>query len=260
MTQETGSAEKPSQEIIVAIFGRWANTAEIAARLADSSCRNFCQGRTLINKQFGRVIYDLEIRERDPALSSSVISCGAGRLSPREIDAVHEHTHYVVLTGPVSAVVSHVQSQVEAALDMLNTVAALIQDLSGDVVHVATAGISHTLESWVDMNNQCNESATVNAFVQRIGGGGVFFSCGMHAFGYADARLTEDLPPAEGAKVLFEFLLHSLTTGLNNQGSPFVFQSQSVEGGFRATIGQCTEWRKDSALYNRFGVWNLVRV
>jgi len=259
---DTGLVPSASQEITVAIFGSWRDRQEIESKLADPDSQNFFDGRTLINKARGKVVHEIDVRDRDPGLVASVVSCGAGRLGEKDIEAINEHSHYIVLTGPVSDCVNHSKSQTEAALDMFNTAAALVQDLQGSAVHVATAGITHTLESWVAMNNECTDSAKVNAFVQRIGGSGIFFSCGMHAFGCADACLVDNLPSAEGSKVLFEFLLHTLSNKLEPQQAPFIFEPQSlpVSGGFRVTSGKCTEWDEKSSLYNRFGVWNLTRV
>jgi len=260
VTNDTGLAPSAGQEITVAIFGSFNDRQDIVTKLGDLESQNFFDGRTLINKERGKVVYDVDIRERDSALVDSVVSCGAGRLAERDIVAINSHTHYIVLTGPLPGVVSHATSQREAALDMLNTTATLVQDLNASAVHVATAGITHTLESWVSMNNECTNSATVNAFVQRIGGRGIFFSCGMHAFGHADACLIGNLPSSEGSKVLFEFLLHSLGHQLAPQGASFIFEPQAISGGFRATSGKCTEWDENSSLYNRFGVWNLTPV
>jgi len=259
VTINAGTATVACQEIIVAIFGRWASTEEIMQKLANPSSANSCNGVTLINKESGTIVYDLDVRDRDPDLINSVVSCGAGRLNTPNIEAVKDHTHYVVLTGPVESIAHGVKTQMEAAINMLDTVAVLVQELNGAVVHVATAGITHTPEAWVAMNAEKDNSALVNAFVQRIGGSGQFFSCGMHAFGYGDACLNESLPAADGAKVLYEFLLHSLTTHLNPQGTPFIFRPNSASGGFRAVSGPCQEWEPESAFYNRFGVWTLTR-
>jgi hypothetical protein len=253
-----GTAVMASQEIIVAIFGRWATSREILAKLTDPASQNSCDGSTLINKKTGTVVYEVDIRDRDPELVSSVVSCGAGRLNARSIEAIKDHTHYVVLTGPVGSVANPVNSQMEAALDMLNTVAVLVEELHGAVVHVATAGITHTPEAWVGMNNEQDTTATINAFVQRIGGSGAFFSCGMHAFGYGDACLKASLPATTGAKVLFEFLLYTLAKNLGSDASPFVFNPRAVAGDYRATFGPCIEWEEDSAFFNKFGLWTLT--
>jgi hypothetical protein len=249
-----------SQEIIVAIFGRWANSREIMTKLVDPASQNSCDGSTLVNKKSGKVVYEIDVRDRDPELVSSVVSCGAGRLNARNIEAVKDHTHYVVLTGPIGSVVSSAQSQMDAALDMLNTAAILVQELNGSVVHVATAGITHTPEAWVGMNDERDLTATINAFVQRIGGSGAFFSCGMHAFGFGDANLKAALPATTGAKVLFEFLVYTVERKLPASASPFVFKAQNAGCDYNATCGPCVEWEEDSAFFNKFGVWSLNEV
>jgi hypothetical protein len=256
---DAGTLVIATQEITVAIFGRWANRTEIMARLVDESSQNSSDGVTLINKKSGKVIYELDVHKRDFDLVNSVVSCGAGRLNASNIEAVRDHTHYIVLTGPVGTVANQIKSQLEAAVDMLNAVSILVQELNGSVVHVATAGITHPSEAWVAMSLQQDNTAIVNAFVQRIGGSGEFFSCGMHALGFADACLKEAIPAADGAKVLFEFLLHSLRTRLDPQGSSFIFRARSVSGSFRAISGKCTEWDEESTFYNRFGTWTLTR-
>ena len=229
-------------------------------KLVDPASQNSCDGSTLVNKKSGKVVYEIDVRDRDPELVSSVVSCGAGRLNARNIEAVKDHTHYVVLTGPVGSLVSPIESQMEAALDMLNTAAILVQELNGAVVHVATAGITHTPEAWVGMNNERDMTATINAFVQRIGGGGAFFSCGMHAFGFGDACLKASLPATTGAKVLFEFLLYTVEQKLGAAASPFVFSAENAGCNYSVIYGPCVEWEEDSAFFNKFGVWTLNEV
>ncbi len=256
---ESESESEISQELLVIIPLHAENKAAIIAKLIESDLLNSTDGTTLINKDSGAVIYDIEIKERDGDLVETLLSCGVGRLSAADMGVIRDHTHLLYLSGPNAEAASQVEDQIELAADMLKTVSILLDELECTCVYVATAGLTHPKAAWAELSEEQGLSAFIEAYVQRIGGEGQIFSCGMHGLGLPDVSIELDLSDDEGATLLAEFLEYSLLNELPPGDQAFKYHSPSRKETYDATCYQ-SGYEEDSWFYNQNGMWALTAV
>lgn len=248
-----------SQELLLIIPVNFEKHEEIIARFLDEKSLNQSDGFTLTNKENGSVIYDIDIKDRDEKLVDTLLSCGIGRLSDNDKAAIKTHTHLIYLSGPNAELAKYgmAEDQIELASDMLKTSAAVVEELGGACVYVATAGLTHTVKAWLDLSEEQGLAAFIEAYVQRIGGEGQIFSCGMHGLGLPDVSVELDLSDEEGATVLAEFLEHSLLNDLPPRDKTFQYKSAYRNETYEATCYQ-SGYEEDSWFYNQNGMWALT--
>ena len=248
-----------TQELLVIIPLKYQSTEEILDLLTKVDSLNSSNGITLINKESQAVIYDIDIKERDSDLSETLLSCGVGRLSSNHTEAIKNHTHLLYISGPNAEVESEAEDQIELASDMLKTVSVLLSELNGECVYIATAGLTHTAEAWTDLSEEQGLAAYIEAYVQRIGGEGQIFSCGMHGLGLPDVSLELDLSDEDGATLLAEFLEYCLVNELPPSDKPFEYKSTIRNQTYEATCYQ-SGYEEDSWFFNQNGMWALTEL
>ncbi|CAN5135904.1 hypothetical protein BH11CYA1_BH11CYA1_47840 [soil metagenome] len=248
-----------TQELLMIIPLHYKSTDEILDLLTKVDSLNSSNGITLINKESQAVIYDIDIKERDSDLSETLLSCGVGRLSKKHIEAINKHTHLLYISGPNAEVESEVEDQIELASDMLKTVSGLLSELNGECVYIATAGLTHTAEAWADLSEEQGLAAYIEAYVQRIGGEGQIFSCGMHGLGLPDVSLELELSDEDGATLLAEFLEYCLVNELPPSDKPFEYKSNIRNQTYEATCYQ-SGYEEDSWFFNQNGMWALTEL
>jgi tetratricopeptide (TPR) repeat protein len=248
-----------TQELLVIIPLHYQSTEEILDLLTKVDSQNSSNGITLINKESQAVIYDIDIKERDSDLSETLLSCGVGRLSSNHTEAIKNHTHLLYISGPNAEVESEAEDQIELASDMLKTVSVLLNELNGECVYIATAGLTHTAEAWAELSEEQGLAAYIEAYVQRIGGEGQIFSCGMHGLGLPDVSLELDLSDEDGATLLAEFLEYCLVNELPPSDKPFEYKSTIRNQTYEATCYQ-SGYEEDSWFFNQNGMWALTEL
>ena len=248
-----------TQELLVIIPLNYQSTEEILDLLTKVDSQNSSNGITLINKESQAVIYDIDIKERDSDLSETLLSCGVGRLSSNHSEAIKNHTHLLYISGPNAEVESAAEDQIELASDMLKTVSILLTELNGECVYIATAGLTHTAEAWAELSEEQGLAAYIEAYVQRIGGEGQIFSCGMHGLGLPDVSLELDLSDEDGATLLAEFLEYCLVNELPPSDKPFEYKSTFRNQTYEATCYQ-SGYEEDSWFFNQNGMWALTEL
>ncbi|MDP3510365.1 MAG: hypothetical protein Q8T09_20515 [Candidatus Melainabacteria bacterium] len=248
-----------TQELLVIIPLKYQSTEEILDLLTKVDSLNSSNGITLINKESQAVIYDIDIKERDSDLSETLLSCGVGRLSSTHTEAIKNHTHLLYISGPNAEVESEAEDQIELASDMLKTVSVLLNELNGECVYIATAGLTHTAEAWAELSEEQGLAAYIEAYVQRIGGEGQIFSCGMHGLGLPDVSLELDLNDEDGATLLAEFLEYCLVNELPPSDKPFEYKSTIRNQTYEATCYQ-SGYEEDSWFFNQNGMWALTEL
>ncbi|MFA6208025.1 MAG: hypothetical protein WCT03_26430 [Candidatus Obscuribacterales bacterium] len=248
-----------TQELLVIIPLNYKSTDEILDLLTKVDSLNSSNGITLINKESQAVIYDVDIKERDSDLSETLLSCGVGRLSKDHTKAIKGHTHLLYISGPNAEVESAAEDQIELASDMLKTVSILLDELNGQCVYIATAGLTHTAEAWAELSEEQGLAAYIEAYVQRIGGEGQIFSCGMHGLGLPDVSLELDLSDEDGATLLAEFLEYCLVNELPPSDKPFEYKSNIRNQTYEATCYQ-SGYEEDSWFFNQNGMWALTEL
>ena len=255
----TGSVTNQAinQELRLIIPVKAKATKDIYMRLTDQSSLNSTDGITLINKRTQGVIYSLALTNRDTSLIDMMLAGGQGKLPFNHIDSIKDHTHLVHLVGPNPSYNSRVRTQLDLASDMLNTASILVEELESAAVYVTTAGMTHTRESFCNLNAAHDRDALLSAYVQRLGGKGAFHTCGMHALGYADVRLEGDFPVQDAAKLVFEFLQFSLFKNLRSEVSRFPFKSSELLKDFDAQLSDGLYFAPQDPFYNQNGVWTL---
>lgn len=248
-----------TQELLVIIPLNYQSTEEILDLLTKVDSQNSSNGITLINKESQAVIYDIDIKDRDSDLSETLLSCGVGRLSSNHSEAIKNHTHLLYISGPNAEVESAAEDQIELASDMLKTVSILLTELNGECVYIATAGLTHTAEAWAELSEEQGLAAYIEAYVQRIGGEGQIFSCGMHGLGLPDVSLELDLSDEDGATLLAEFLEYCLVNELPPSDKPFEYKSTIRNQTYEATCYQ-SGYEEDSWFFNQNGMWALTEL
>ena len=248
-----------TQELLVIIPLNYQSTEEILDLLTKVDSQNSSNGITLTNKESQAVIYDIDIKERDSDLSETLLSCGVGRLSSNHSEAIKNHTHLLYISGPNAEVASAAEDQIELASDMLKTVSILLTELKGECVYIATAGLTHTAEAWAELSEEQGLAAYIEAYVQRIGGEGQIFSCGMHGLGLPDVSLELDLSDEDGATLLAEFLEYCLVNELPPSDKPFEYKSNIRNQTYEATCYQ-SGYEEDSWFFNQNGMWALTEL
>lgn len=259
-TIRTDTERAIDQELRLVIPVSAAATKDIYMRLTDPASLNSTDGITLINKRTQGCTYGLAVSNREPGLIDMMLACGQGRLPFNHVKAIKEHTHLIHLSGPHPAYAPRIKTQIELASDMLETAAILAQELGSSAVYVATAGMTHTTESFGNMNAVHDPHALLSAFVQRVMGKGTFYTCGMHALGYADVQLDGNLPPQDAAKLVFEFLQFSLFKNLRNEVARFPYKSAELLKDFDCQLGESMFFDPRDPFYNQNGIWTLRHI
>jgi hypothetical protein len=254
-TSNSGVATTRELRLIIPV--KAAATKDIYLRLTEPSSLNSTDGITLINKSTKSVVYSLSVANRERHSVEMMLSSGQGRLPFNHIRAIKEHTHLIHLSGPNPNYTSRVETQLDLASDIMQTGAILAQELESVAVYVATAGMTHTIESFGNLNAIHDLPSLLSAFVQRVGSSGFFYTCGMHALGYADVRLEADLSPQDATRIMNEFLEFSLFKDLRDDVARFPFKSHTSLKEYDVQLSECPYFDKRDPFYNEHGVWTL---
>jgi hypothetical protein len=253
----TDATQAINQELRLILPVTAKATKDIYMRLTDRSSLNSTDGITLINKHTKGVIYSITVKNSETESIDMMLSSGQGRLPFNHMKSIREHTHLVHITGPNPNYASRVKTQLDLASDIMHTTSILAQELESAAIYVATAGMTHTTESFCSMNADHDLPALLSAFVQRLGSNGSFYTCGMHALGYPDVHLEADLSPQDAAKVVFEFLQFAFIRNHRREVTRFPFKSAELLKDFDVELSECGYFDDSEPFHNQNGIWTL---
>lgn len=234
-------------QTVIGVPGRWPDRSDIVTSIAARSGGYLFAGMVMM-KIGTKDFFTLEVYEHDPNLKNAFAIAGGGRLKDEELDAIASHTFtlYLVAEG----------GSVEAARKLLHAANGLLK-AGGLAVKVESSGVAHSANNWAEF---CAEDHSINllrAYVTYVGDSGVYYSCGMHNLGHADAVVEADISPSEAAQLLHSFVGYLLVENpmLKDRET---FSVDADAPRYRLLHEPCTRYEEGDLFHNPFGVWKLV--
>jgi len=81
----------------------------------------------------------------------------------------------------------------------------LARQLGGMAIKIESSGVGHAWERWFHLLASQNEFDWYCAVVMLLADEGIYYSCGMHHFGLADAAIGKHLAPRNAGNLLNKF-------------------------------------------------------
>ncbi|MBS0265113.1 MAG: DUF4261 domain-containing protein [Planctomycetes bacterium] len=236
-------------ETVLAIPGQWADRSELVMSIASQSDGYLFAGPLLFHVDT-KTGWTLDVVEHDPEVLKSFALAGRGRLSAEELAQINQHTFMLYLVGPGGSV--------ESASGLLHAAQALLKS-GGLAVKVESAGTAHSKARWAELCSEASLGDLLRAYVTYVGGGGEYYSCGMHNLGFPDAVVEAEIPPQEAAELIDTFLGFLLSENPTlNDGETFSIAADAPR--YRLVHESNTRFESDDLFFNPFGVWKLISV
>jgi len=233
--------------IVVGIPGKWSDRSAIVESFARSECGHIFAGGILMNIET-KWSCQLEIYDHDPELREAFQAAGGGRIDDAMLDDIDEHTFTLYL--------SHPGGSFESASELMAAVTAVL-DSGGMAVKVESSGIAHAANIWRELAATESPLDLMTAFVTYVGGGGEYYTCGMHNLGLPDTHVLADIAPNDAAN-----LMHTLNcyVAFENpdikDGQTFSVDADSPH--YRIQKQACEMFDLDDLFHNPFGHWALT--
>ncbi|HEX8911707.1 MAG TPA: hypothetical protein VF796_05065 [Humisphaera sp.] len=239
--------------IVFTIPGRWADAADLAARLAATPGGYVLDGPVVRDTRTGRT-YAADLLPHDDKLKDVFFLAGMGRMRKADVLAVGNHATAVRVKG--------FGGSAAAAVEMMRVASSLL-GAGGLGVLVESSGVSHNRDDWLNLAGDRDPDGRYWAYVTLVGGKRdgdrppEFYSCGMHALGHPDV-ITDVAPDPQAAWSIchqFNGFVQNHGDELNN-GDPV---GNEHEAQFRVRKVPCVHYPPGDLYHNPYGMWRIVR-
>lgn len=252
------SALPPFSQQIEIIIQSKLNTRPLVQKLVDIAGISTDGASTLKGKQ---LFYDMVIGKKPDDWDDSLeIMAQQQGFSSNELMQSRHQKNCLYLNAPLMTVAQNIPSQLFLAQDILNTLVMLGPQIEPLFIRIGTSGVTHTPERLYKFASGNAYLALINTFtlVVRDDDGGIFTS-GMHALGYADAKMSAPVVHSGLAiSVLHEFLECTLVNNILPATEVMMFGSAAAQFQFSANPGPFSRSYLGSTAFNPNGLWTLT--
>ncbi len=204
------------------------------------------------------VIYDIEFLEFNPPWVEAVIDMATTPLKPDVLKTVRKTAHFLHITGPNVEIHQEISSQVELAIQFVQTLEPLVRSLEAPV---AVLRCSNNVVDYDTIRQVCDDINPENLiafYVKLMNSGESLFSVGMHQFGFADVEIPFSVVPFEEAVGLItEFMHFQLVNNFSEAPEDVEYESSTEV----YSLKRLAEVRFDvagEARHNKIGVWHFL--
>jgi len=235
---------------ILCIPGKWENREDfLKSIITTSNGRYIFAGQILLDTKTD-IGYELEIYERDDALSSTFeFAHSIGDVLNNEFNDIKSHNLLIYIIGDTG--------NEELCKIMANTASALLTS-GGIAINVETSGKAFGREQW---QNLLNKDFLYEMFVEdRIfdNTSNSTYSCGMHNFGFKDTIIT-GVDFQEAQKVISIFHYYQRIDNPNiNDGQTFSIDKEAPI--YKIVDEKRQNYIEPEVFINPFGIWRLEKL
>jgi hypothetical protein len=237
-------------ETVIAIPGIWVNESELQKAL--SQCENIVYDNDQIIDLTTSSKFDIEIYEYDSCLTKSFSIAGYRSLTETDLNDIESHKHTLYLIGSGGSIES---------AKKISIVADKILGCGGLGIKIESSGVAHSRKDWHELTSDCNLASLYYAYTNIVHENNVYYSCGMHNLGLADAiaKVTAAINSENIIRAIESFLLYLLTEKpLIKTGDIFSEDPNSLR--FIIKHKPCQLYPQNDLFHNPFGFWDLENI
>lgn len=236
-------------KIILGIPGYWKTRDELKEAIVRKGNGYLYAGNQISSLHNPGPFIELELHGHNSFVAEAFEIAGNGSFSEEDISNLKNHQSIVYLLGEGGSI-ENVLSIMEAASAVLHA--------GGIAVNVESSGRARTKEDWLEIAASKEIEMVFTAFIQMARENDMFYTTGMHSFGYPDVMTSsEQLSGSEAATLFRVFCLYSLIDRPTmNDGETFSLDPEAPV--YLLKKENCTMFEADEPFYNPYGMWNLV--
>lgn len=177
-----------------------------------------------------------------------------------DVVSARHHKNCIYLTCPAAGIAQSIPGQMFLAKDIMDTLLSLCARVDPLFIRIGTSGAMHTPERLYRLGAGNPTMALVQTFVTTMrDDDGCMFTCGMHALGYADAKLSGPIVDVSlVTNVLHEFLECTIANNILPATEVMTFGSAAAQYQFNAIPGPFPKAFGGTAGFNHNGMWTLT--
>jgi hypothetical protein len=256
---EDGDDGPPVCEIISVMLPTPIEDKENALKKLVNNPDLSIDGLTLLRKDHS-VVYDIEFLEFSPDWVEAIIEMATMPLQPNVLKTLRKTAHFFHVTGPNLEIHQEISSQVELAIQFVQTLEPLVRTLEAPV---AVLRCSNNVVSYDTIRQVCediNPENLIAFYIKVMNSGDSLFSVGMHQFGFEDVEIPFSVVPFEGAiQLITEFMHFQLVNNFSAAPEDVEYESSTAV----YSLKRLNEERFDvdgEARHNSIGIWHFLGV
>jgi hypothetical protein len=241
------AAEPTVPETVLCIPGSWTDRSDFLRSIVtlEPAGRYMFAGMLLADVR-GKDHVPLELCAADPSLAGAFQIAAQGRIGADILKAVAQHKSVAYL---------HFPRDVLAQRDRMVKFCEIMRRAGGIAVKVESTGVAHTFERWEKLL-EGTLFDRYTAAVTLIGNEQVYYSCGMHNFGFADCEMPAAMGVEDAAALMNRFNLWRLDEApAFSDGHTFSLAPNAPK--FRMRQVDDTRHEQGHLFFNPFGLWRL---
>lgn len=247
-----GESVENNPKIFLGIPGTWKDRQAFKDKFNESQREFVYLGEHIGKLQTPEYLYQIEfVDEHIPYVAEAFELGGNGSFTKGDIETLQSHRSMVYILAEGGSL--------EQVIEIMSVAKAVLQS-GGLAVSVESSGKATTKNNWIEYVNNGTENRAFAAFVQMSREEDVFYTCGMHNFGYKDLLTsTSNTNPAETVELFQTFCLYTLIENpVFNSGETFSVDPKAPVFQLRAE--SCVLFESDDPFYNPYGVWRLNKI
>lgn len=236
-------------KIILGIPGYWETRDEFKEAMVRKGNGYLYAGNHIVNLHNPGRLIEVELHGHNPYVAEAFAIAGNGSFSETDMNDLQNHKSIVYLLADGGSL-ENVLSIMEAASAVLHA--------GGIAVNVESSGRARTKKDWLEIAGSEEMASVLTAFIQMARENDVFYTSGMHCFGYPDVMTTSEKITGREVEELFSVfcLYHLMESPTMKDGETFSLDPDAPI--YLLKKEQCTMFEADEPFYNPYGVWNLV--
>jgi hypothetical protein len=183
--------------MILCVPGPWRDRSDFVRRVVtiEADGRYFYDGSVLADvRQQDQV--RVQFLGRHPRMADAFRAAARGDIPPELEEKIAQHQSSIYLRFPANFV--------EERTRVLKYT-ELARRLGGIAIKIESSGVGHAWERWFDLLGSQNEFDWYCAVVMLLADERIYYSCGMHHFGLADAAIGKHLAARDAGNLLNKF-------------------------------------------------------
>ncbi|CAN5280423.1 hypothetical protein BH11CYA1_BH11CYA1_27960 [soil metagenome] len=204
------------------------------------------------------VVYDIEFLEFSPDWVDAIIEMSTTALESTVVKTIRKTAHFLHITGPNVEIEQEISSQVELAIQFVQTLEPLVRTIEAPV---AVLRGSNNVVDYDTIRRVCDDINPENLiafYIKVMNSGESLFSVGMHQFGFEDVEIPFSVVPFEEAiELITEFMHFQLVNNFSEAPEDVEYESNSAV----YSLKRLAEVRFDvdgEARHNSIGIWHFL--
>lgn len=236
-------------KIVLGIPGFWKTRNEFKEAMIRKGNGYIYLGNHIGSFEKPEEFFEIDFSDYNQYVAEAFEIAGNGSFSKDDVNNLKKHNSIVYIISN--------EGTLENILKIMEVASAVIH-AGGIAVNVETSGRACTKNDWLDITNNKEITKVFTAFIQMSRDNNIFYTTGMHSFGYPDVITTVGMEVAEIEQLFRGFCLYSIIEKPKiNEGETFSLDSNSPI--FLLKKENCTMFEEDDLFFNPYGIWNLIR-